>query len=240
MANFPVFSSGRAGIIGLWGFAGRLRRIWHGAAAADPYADWWLLKIEQALRAAEVTLRSFRAEVATHLQGAEAMVVAPACTTLPLQLPLHFTAAQAYRGAQLIAESDAIACAVLTARHVGRLSAKRAARILWQLGRTVRRTFNAVCGYRRSGIVRTDRENTSECVAHGVHRMGVLPQGVFDESVMPENLPPRRLRTRLREERAKPRSSSHPLAITAATESSPLHQRPMQFEDDFADLFAAP
>ena len=36
-------------IMGLIGFANRLRVIWQGARADDPYADWWLVKIHDAL-----------------------------------------------------------------------------------------------------------------------------------------------------------------------------------------------
>ena len=149
---------------------------------------------------------------------------------------LHFTAAQAYRGAHLIAESDAIACAVLTARHVGRLSAKRAARILWQLARTVRRTFNAVCGYRRSGIVRRELIHASPPDAHEVPRMGVLPQAIWDQSVMPENSPPRRPPMRSRAEVAKPHPSRE-FEIRSATDSSPSHAASTPFEDDLSDVF---
>ena len=36
-------------IVGLVGFADRLRVIWNAARADDPYADWWLIKIDEAL-----------------------------------------------------------------------------------------------------------------------------------------------------------------------------------------------
>jgi hypothetical protein len=37
----------RPPITGLLGFANLLRAIWHGARADDPYADWWLVKVDR-------------------------------------------------------------------------------------------------------------------------------------------------------------------------------------------------
>ncbi len=38
-------------IIGLVGFADRLRVIWQAARNDDPYADWWLIKVHEAIEA---------------------------------------------------------------------------------------------------------------------------------------------------------------------------------------------
>ena len=44
-------------IVGLVGFADRLRVIWNAARADDPYADWWLIKIDEALERIEAWLK---------------------------------------------------------------------------------------------------------------------------------------------------------------------------------------
>ena len=46
-------TSDKPAIMGLIGFANRLRVIWQGARADDPYADWWLVKIHDALDVAD-------------------------------------------------------------------------------------------------------------------------------------------------------------------------------------------
>ncbi|MEA2079864.1 MAG: AcaB family transcriptional regulator, partial [Pseudomonadota bacterium] len=40
-------------IIGLIGFADRLRVIWLAARRDDPYADWWLIKVHEAINTNE-------------------------------------------------------------------------------------------------------------------------------------------------------------------------------------------
>ena len=48
---------GKPLIVGLVGFADRLRLIWTGAKQNDPYADWWLIKIEDAINATSNSLQ---------------------------------------------------------------------------------------------------------------------------------------------------------------------------------------
>ena len=80
-------------IIGLVGFADRLRVIWHAARADDPYADWWLIKIDAALQRARVcfmpaaSLGSRPLALLTRSATGSCAVSGPA-TALPAALPL--------------------------------------------------------------------------------------------------------------------------------------------------------
>ena len=71
-------AAGKPAIIGLFGFADRLRGIWQGARQDDPYADWWLVKIEDALVAAEQMIKAERATLAQRLEALPALEVAVA------------------------------------------------------------------------------------------------------------------------------------------------------------------
>ena len=68
-------AAGKPAIIGLFGFAERLRGIWQGARQDDPYADWWLVKIEDALVAAEQVIKAERATLAERLEALPALEV---------------------------------------------------------------------------------------------------------------------------------------------------------------------
>jgi hypothetical protein len=60
----------RPPITGLLGFANLLRAIWHGARADDPYADWWLTKVDPALSLASANLDDAKAAQAVAIMGA--------------------------------------------------------------------------------------------------------------------------------------------------------------------------
>ena len=52
-------SEEKPAIVGLVGFADRLRLIWQAARNDDPYADWWLIRIHEAIeQARELVSRS--------------------------------------------------------------------------------------------------------------------------------------------------------------------------------------
>ena len=56
-------SEEKPAIIGLVGFADRLRLIWHAARSDDPYADWWLIKIDEAIEQARAFIRQSQSEI---------------------------------------------------------------------------------------------------------------------------------------------------------------------------------
>ena len=55
LAYYPLAGGDKASkeavrpIVGLLGFASQLRVIWQAARLSDPYAEWWLVKVDQAL-----------------------------------------------------------------------------------------------------------------------------------------------------------------------------------------------
>ncbi len=66
---------GKPAIIGLFGFADRLRGIWQGARQDDPYADWWLIKIHDALVAAEQRIQAGQQTLAERRAASPALEV---------------------------------------------------------------------------------------------------------------------------------------------------------------------
>ncbi len=149
-------TDGKPAIIGLIGFANRLRSIWHGARTDDPYADWWLLRIDRAIEAARAALASATAEATAALASQDAIAVAPGTSVKPVRVPLNFSNPYAYRGAQLVAETDGLLRAILTARHVGLATRADAERALHGAGRWARCAFASPVGYRLTGVTRAD------------------------------------------------------------------------------------
>ena len=50
-------------IIGLIGFADRLKSLWQAIRFDDPYADWWLLKVEDAVADTRVQLQGLQQRI---------------------------------------------------------------------------------------------------------------------------------------------------------------------------------
>jgi integrating conjugative element protein (TIGR03761 family) len=179
---------GRAGdaekpaIIGLIGFAGLLRPIWLGARADDPYADWWMLRVHQALEQAREGLSQASAALDERLQGTGAIAVSPSASLRPVRVPLQFGNPYAYRGALLLADYDALVCRALTSEHVGLVTRDEAERALHLGGRWVRRALQSPLGYRLTGVTRADLAQGTAKAQQAHEAMGEVPDEVLSGS----------------------------------------------------------
>ena len=53
-------AEGKPAIIGLVGFAERLKILWQAVRFDDPFADWWLIKVEERVSDVRSQLRACR------------------------------------------------------------------------------------------------------------------------------------------------------------------------------------
>ena len=172
-------TAAKPAIMGLIGFANRLRVIWQGARADDPYADWWLVKIHDALDVADQVVQASLDAVQTRLTGIEAISATPGASVRPIRTPLRFSNPYAYRGAQLVAEYDRLVCTALTARHIGLLEGQACVHIQRACARKLRALFLIPQSYR---LLKIDRETVRTAMgrsAEARQRMGELPADIL-------------------------------------------------------------
>jgi integrating conjugative element protein (TIGR03761 family) len=172
-------SMDKPAIIGLVGFADRLRLIWQAARSDDPYADWWLLKIHDAIEQARQLIRSQQGELDSQLGAMPAIEVSVAASLRPYRVPLQFANPYAYRGAQLLAAYDTLVCTVLTARHIGVLEQEASAALLNRCSRLLRGIFAIPQGYRFLGIDREALHAGTGKSASARELMGEVPPEIL-------------------------------------------------------------
>ena len=166
----------RSPIIGLVGFAERLRIIWQAARDDDPWADWWLIKVCDAMDAARDCIRHWRRDL-DHLlhQQAGGMEISLAESLRPTRVLLQFASPCSYQGARLLAEYDALACQVLTASHVGLMDVRTRDEMLDSCARKIRAAFMIPQSYRHTGVDREAlRLGHDEC-SRARQAMGEVP-----------------------------------------------------------------
>jgi len=176
---------GRAGtpdkptIIGLVGFANRLRVIWQAARKDDPYADWWLIKVHDAIEVAGSYLDHQQADLVKQLEQMTAMEVSVAASQRPCRVHLQFANPYAYRGAQLLAEFDRLVCTALTACHIGLMDGKAYVHVQQACARKLRALFMIPQGYR---LMKIDRDMVHKAIgrSHEARQaMGELPDDIL-------------------------------------------------------------
>ncbi|MCY3884576.1 MAG: TIGR03761 family integrating conjugative element protein [Gammaproteobacteria bacterium] len=173
-------SKGKAPIVGLIGFADRLRLIWHAAQANDPYADWWLIKVHDAISTVDARIKYERESVRKVFDRNSSFIAVPAQNREPFRTKLRFASPYAYRAAQMLAEFDSMTCELLTGRHIGRVARREATSIIHSVASKIRGVFNIPLRYRHLGI---DRANPLSWEAEGEiakRYMGDIPKDILD------------------------------------------------------------
>ena len=164
-------------IIGLIGFADRLRVIWLAARRDDPYADWWLIKVHEAINANETFIRHQMVKLDKRLEQMTGMEVSVASSQRPYRIHLQFANPYAYRAAQLLARYDQLVCTVLTARHIGLLDGD--ATVQQTCARKLRALFMIPQSYR---FLKLGRESVRKATgrSHEARQiMGELPDDIL-------------------------------------------------------------
>lgn len=180
-------------IIGLVGFADRLRVIWQAARNDDPYADWWLVKVHEALERVRDMVKNEQAALDTQLEQLTALEVAVAESMKPFRIALQFANPYAYRGAQLIAEYDRFVRTLLTAHHVGVLTGAAMEGLLNACARKIRGAFAVPQGYHFLNIDRTALQQGTANASRARELMGEVPADVLN-GARQAPLAPRKIR----------------------------------------------
>lgn len=180
-------------IIGLLKFAAMTRVIWLGATYDDPYADWWLVRLDHVLRDSQQKLREESErldEVFSKVpSGISVDLAESAC---PMRLPLKFSCPYGFIGAYLLGDYDHFVRRVLTARHIGAMTRDEAEQAIAQCGRHVRRAYMGAAGYRCMGVARSDVRGRTVRGEEARARMGEVPGDILDGASRPEHMPLRR------------------------------------------------
>ncbi len=172
-------SEDQPAIIGLVPFGLLMKRLWLAAMLDDPYADWFLIRVLDALESGRTAIGAMRGELDALLRDAPGVEIGVARSLSPVRVPLQFATPYGYMGAYLIADYDALVRRALTARHVGLLTREAAERLLQRGGRLIRRAFCLPLQWKHCAIDRDDvRQNTQRAQAARA-TMGELPQDVL-------------------------------------------------------------
>ena len=172
-------SANQPAIMGLLAFADRLRVIWHASRADDPWADWWLIKIDDAIDLVQHRLATATANIERYLRAQPALEIEIAVSEKPYRIKLRFVNPYAYRGAQLVAEFDAAVRTILTARHVGLIGGAQAQRLMHECSGVLRTLFAIPQGYR---VYRLDRAAVTvgaPAASAAAEAMGPVPSAVL-------------------------------------------------------------
>ena len=180
---------GKPAIIGLIGFADRLKSLWQAIRFDDPYADWWLLKVEEGIADTRAQLRTLQQRMEGLVASNGALEFAIAQSSRPQRVSLQFANPYAFRAAQLLGQYDQLMCTDMTLRHLGIDMPGDLVDQVAGCGRWVRRVFALPQGYHCLEISRADIRQGTPVVVKARERMGEIPEDILCGARLPSLRP---------------------------------------------------
>jgi integrating conjugative element protein (TIGR03761 family) len=180
---------GKPAIIGLVGFAERLKVLWQAIRSDDPFADWWLIKVEASIGDVRSQLHRLQEQLQAVLVSVECFDVTFAQSSRPQRVSLQFANPYAFRAAQMLADYDRVMCAWMTVRHLGMDFPTDIAEQVIGSGRWLRRVFALPQSYQYLEVSRSDIHQGTARAAKACECMGDLPQEILDGDKLPSLRP---------------------------------------------------
>ena len=172
--------TGARGIIGLLQFSRFAGDLWHAAQQDDPYADWTLLRIEEAIEKARAFIHEKNLAMGKSLNALGSMKIELARTQAPAVIELSFGTPYGFMGAYLLSDYDELARGVLTAQHCALVGRDQAGELIRAGGNAVRRAYQLPTVWRRTDITRDEARKATDAAANAAQLMGALPPEVLE------------------------------------------------------------
>lgn len=182
-------SEDKPAIIGLVGFADRLKTLWQAVRQDDPYADWWLIKVEEGIGVCRMQLRQLCEQVKSLLAFNDCFDISVAQSRQPQRVSLQFANPYAFRAAQMLAEYDQLVCMVMTLRHLGVEIPLSLDEHFKGSGRWLRRVFALPQDYHVFDVDRCAILQDTQRAQKARERMDAVPQEILAGDRLPSLRP---------------------------------------------------
>ncbi|NNE63654.1 MAG: TIGR03761 family integrating conjugative element protein [Gammaproteobacteria bacterium] len=174
-------SANKAEIYGVARFSGSVGQIYNAAKADDPWADWWLVKIDEQIDRSRTKLNEYRSELDLLYPASKNINITTPESIKPVSKPLEFgTPSYPYRLAYLVVDYDELCSMIRGLVHHGLLPKAKGERYMNLAGRPIRSALQAASGYRYQGVTRNDVVANNPKAQKARTLMGEVPQDIFD------------------------------------------------------------
>ena len=169
----------RPAINGLLSFASLLRDIWDAAKNGDPYARWWLVKVEVALGRAETALEPALRSVGKTLSACKPLEIDHNNGRPPRRLDLMFACPYSYYAARLVKQLDRLITQLDTGVQLGVSRKPDTTNTRLRCERAMRHAFTATQGFWNFGITNELVQCRDPKAIDAEAKRGALPDDIL-------------------------------------------------------------
>lgn len=191
---------GKNGIIGLSGFVALMNKIKRMAEQDDPYADHWMIQIQEKLESSKSELEVIKTRLDQSMSGLPvALRVGENMNVHPVTLPVFINSPFGFLAVYLLIAYDDIVRRLLLAHHTALMGRRDMEIWINAGGKVLRSLFGLAQRYKVSGVSRDDFITNNALARDAREKFGELPQDILEGTRRSEYAPPILLR-RLRDE----------------------------------------
>lgn len=175
-------------IIGLRHFANSLDKIWKNAPR-DPWALWYLQRIETAIDQAQSALELLLQQYTLKLNHQEKFDYKPSFSMKPIHIDIAFAAPLGYRAVKLVVAADDVIKLMLQAHHVDLVRDSEAKQALYKVGNHVRRAFESAMTYREMNVSYKALKKMTAQAQKAIDALGEVPAEILSGEKLPRHVP---------------------------------------------------
>lgn len=150
------------------------------SARDNPYADWWMIKIEEKLDQAQQEMHELSAMLEKLITAVpEQISITENLNQEPFITPVFCNSHMGFRAVFLLEAYDGLARKILLANHVGLLSRRDMEGFLDQGAHQLRSLFGLALTYRNTGVTRDDMATNNARAREAIERLGTPPSDIL-------------------------------------------------------------
>lgn len=162
-------------------FFGKTNEIKMGSQRDNPYADWWMIQIEEKLNTSKHEMQELSGLLDKLIKNIpEQMSVSENLNQKPYITPLYCANHMAFQAVYLLEAYDSMARKVLLANHLGLLSRTDMEGFLDQGAHMLRSLYHTALSYKNAGVTRDDMAAKNARAAAAVEKLGMPPQDILE------------------------------------------------------------
>jgi len=179
------------GIIGLNGFLSITNKMARYASQDDPYADWWLIRVEEKLSDVKVRLAEVKEQLeAIYINVPAAMSLGENLNLQPANIAIFANSPLGFMAIYLLAQFDEISRQLVLAHHTALIDRNTLDRYLDDCSHHLRSLFSLVQRYRHSDTTREDFAAGNVAAIAAIEKFGEIPADILDGTRRSRFAPP--------------------------------------------------
>lgn len=160
------------------------------SARDNPFADWWMIKLEEKLDQAQQEMNELSALLEKLISAVpEQVTITDNLNQKPFTTPVFCNSHLGFRAVFLLESYDGLARKILLANHVGLLSRRDMEGFLDQGAHQLRSLFGMALTYKNTGVTRDDMAANNARAREAIERLGTPPTEILNGTLRSEFAP---------------------------------------------------